>query len=468
MSQNNFLRIIFAILITSFVAQAQSLSQRIEKVITASKLSRSDLGLAVSNLSGDLVYQLNADRKMSPASLSKIPTAITALEVLTPNFEFSTQIWIDGKIKDGILEGDIYLKGLGEPAFVSERMWFLVNAFMRNEIKSITGDLIVDESYFDSIRADKDRLPPSEGRAFDAPISALSFNWNSVNVFVRPGKPGGPAKVLIDPINDYIVEVINQTHTNSKGPSTIEVKPIPVKKNGVIVGDKLIVEGTIAAGAKEVVKYRSISEPDLWTGSNFKEFLRQRGIVVQGKIKKGKVPSQAVVLVEDPGENLRNAVIDMGKYSNNFIAEMLTKTLSINAGASQGNMAQGIEVIIRTMEKIGIPRNEFGFASPSGLSKVNQMTAHQFIKLLKYASQAPYAPEFWSALPLAGMDGTLKGRMKGLRVRAKTGLLTGVSGLSGMALRPDGSAYLFALLYNGKQYFEARDFFDRICAELTK
>jgi D-alanyl-D-alanine carboxypeptidase/D-alanyl-D-alanine-endopeptidase (penicillin-binding protein 4) len=172
-------------------------------------------------------------------------------------------------------------------------------------------------------------------------------------------------------------------------------------------------------------------------------------------------------LVDEAGGNLRGTIGDMLKFSNNFVAEMLTKTLSVHDGASPGNMEKGVQVIIRTMEKTGINKSEFGFVSPSGLSKANLMTANHFIKLLKYVTKSSYAPEFWSGLPLAGKDGTLKGRMKGLSVRAKTGLLNGVSGLSGMVQRTDGN-YLFAFMYNGSKHFEARDFFDHLCAELSK
>lgn len=451
------------------LAKQSDYNSRLDKIVAGSGLLRSDLGLAVTTANGEVVYQLNADRKMSPASLSKIPTALAVLENLSPNYEFSTQVWSTGKIDNGTLNGNLYLKGLGEPELISERLWFLVNAFTRNEVKTIMGDLIVDESFFDAIRADKDRLPPSEGRAFDAPVSALSFNWNSVNVFIRPGKKAGEAaKVFIDPINDYIVEVVNNVKTVSKGESGIEVKPVAVTKNGEVIGDKIVVSGVIVEGSKEIVKYRCISEPDIWTGANFKEFLHQRGIVVQGRVKKGRVPDSATLLVADPGQNVRQAIADMLKFSNNFIAEMLTKTLAVNAGASQGNLEQGLQVIYKQMEKAGIPRSEYGFASPSGLSRVNMMTANHFVKLLKYAWTSNFAPEFWSGLPIAGKDGTIKSRMKGLNVRAKTGLLNGVSGLSGMVLRPDGSPYLFAFIYNGSKYFEARDLFDQMCAELSK
>lgn len=469
-TQSSFIAKIFVVaLLASVHASGENLNLRLEKIINNSGLSKSDLGISVQLQSGEGAYQWNGDKKMSPASLSKIPTAITALEVLSPTHEFSTQIWMSGDLKDGNINGNLILKGLGEPALVSERMWYLVNAFLRNEVKSVSGDIIVDESYFDSVRSDKDRLPPSEGRAFDAPISALSFNWNSVNVFVRPGKKvGDPAKIFIDPTNDYIVEVTNHTKTTSGGETTIEVKPTQVIKNGEVLGDKLVVSGAIALHSKEIVKYRSISEPDIWTGSNFKEFLRQRGVTVRGRVKKGKLPTGATLLVDDAGENLRSAIVDMMKFSNNFIAEMLTKTLSFQSGAASGNMEQGIQIIMRTMEKAGLGKGDFGFASPSGLSRINQMTPNQLVKLLKYAANSPYAPEFWSSLPIAGKDGTIKSRMKSLPVRAKTGLLTGVSGLSGMVQRPEGSPYLFAFIYNGGKYFEARDLFDRLCAELAK
>lgn len=448
---------------------ANTLQEKIEKLIVKSGLSRSDLGLAISDLSGEVKYHLNADQKMAVASLSKIPTAIAALEVLGPTYEFSTQVLAMGEIEDGHLKGDLYLKGKGEPAFVSERMWFLVNSFTRSEIKTIDGDLIVDESYFDDVRMDKDRLPPSEGRAFDAPVSALSFNWNSVNVFIRPGpKTSTPGRIYVDPINDYVVEVVNQTKTVANGEAAIEVKPLAVLKSGEFVGDKIIVSGAIPIRSKEVVKYRSISQPDLWTGANFKEFLRQRGIVISGRVKRGKASTSAKVICEEPGGRLSETIVGMMKFSNNFVAEMITKNLAVHEGAAQGNLPDGMKVIVRTMAAAGLSKSEFGFVSPSGLSKGNMMTANQIVKLLKFASRSDYSPEFWSSFPLSGRDGTIKSRMKGLPIRAKTGLLTGVSGLAGMISLPNDNKYLFSFVYNGKKYFESRDLFDQIATALAE
>jgi D-alanyl-D-alanine carboxypeptidase/D-alanyl-D-alanine-endopeptidase (penicillin-binding protein 4) len=445
-----------------------SSSDALRRIIEKSGLDANDLGLLVQNERGEEVFSLNSRKNLVPASISKIPTAVASLETWTPGHRFSTQIYADGRITNGTLQGDIILKGLGEPALVSERLWFLVNALTRYQIKKVTGDIIVDESYFDSIRYDKDRLPMSEGRAFDAPVSALSFNWNAVNVYVQPSKASGSASVFIDPENSYITQVSNRAKTVSTGSTALQVTPVAVKQNGQFIGDRVEVSGQISLKDKEMVYYRSISEPDLWAGAHLKEFLKQRQVEVMGAVKRGQASSKSTLLIDEPGEALRENVNDMMKFSNNFIAEMLAKHLSIEAGARPGNLAGGVEVIRKTLDRAGLDRTEYSFVSPSGLSTKNKMSAGHFNQLLHYALKSKIAPEFLASLPIAGVDGTLKSRLKTYNVRAKTGLLTGVSSLAGVAYKKDGTPFVFTFMYNGPKHFPAKDVFEDLIVELLK
>src|SRR5690606_2416139 len=127
------------------------------------------------------------------------------LQVFTPGSKFETHLMSDAVIKNGVLEGNLYFKGGGDPSFVSEKMWYLVNEFTRNRVKEISGQVIVDDSLFDTERFDLGRDPNRVNRAYDSPIGAASFNWNAVNVFIRPGdKPGAPALVVADPVSPYL------------------------------------------------------------------------------------------------------------------------------------------------------------------------------------------------------------------------------------------------------------------------
>ena len=165
-----------------------SFKARIEELIKKHRISKSDLSFIVRDLStSDLEYALHPEASKIPASLTKIIIAGAVLNAFDAGRKFETQLLVNNKVEKGVLQGPLYLKGLGDPSFTSERMWYLVNELMRSRIHQIQGDIIVDDFLFDSINRDPNRLTATD-RAYDAHVGALSFNWNVVNVFLNPGK----------------------------------------------------------------------------------------------------------------------------------------------------------------------------------------------------------------------------------------------------------------------------------------
>ncbi|NJL24201.1 MAG: hypothetical protein HC902_02800 [Calothrix sp. SM1_5_4] len=176
--------------------RANDLASRLESVIkTHQSIARDQLGVAVYE-GPNLVFGVNEQKDFIPASITKIATAAAVLQRLGPSFKFQTTLWSSGTVKEGVLKGDLILKGGGDAGFVSETMWFLVNEFTRTGVRRIEGDLIVDDGDFDAIRADSSRDPERVDRAYDAPVGAMSFNWNSINIFIRPTQVGGAADRL--------------------------------------------------------------------------------------------------------------------------------------------------------------------------------------------------------------------------------------------------------------------------------
>ena len=445
----------------------------IKKIIKKHHFAESTLGLYVED-EGKKILDLNADKLMVPASLTKIVTGGAILTKIPLNKKFSTELWSRANIDGAILKGALCLKGGGDPSFVSEKMWYLVNEFTRTGVKSIEGDLIIDSSRFDSEIYDLGRDAVRVDRAYDAPVSAVSFNWNSVNIFVRPGlKVDGPATVVLDPVSDYL-ELENKTKTVSKsGVKTIEVTRIKIGDK-----DKILVTGSLSVGAPEVVIYKSITNPVLWTGSHLKEFLKNREINVSGKVKAGECESGSVVLASSPSKNLNEITSDMLKFSNNFVAEMLVKNLaaddlSTNPKSMNASMKDGIEGLKSYLDKLGIGRKEYVLENVSGLTRDNRFTAKQLSSVLaSIKNDFLIYPEFLSGLPIAGVDGTMKNRLKGDPniVRAKTGYLDGVVGLGGYIGRKDKSPLIFTFMFNGgfDQGLAARPLFDAIITELQK
>ncbi len=418
--------------------------------LKSAKLKPEDFGVMIGEVGAEALLSLNAERPMIPASITKLVTAASFLKHYPPGTKFKTQLVADANATGTTLKGSLYLKGAGDPAFVSETMWFLVNAFTRTGVTQVDGDLIVDDNLFDSLRYDPSRQADRVDRAYDAPTGAMSFNWNSVNIFVRPGaKAGDAARVWLDPENEY-VRLRGSVKTSGKGVN-VNIDRDFDKKSGQ---DVIHVSGSIAPGANEYVQFKNITSPDLWAGANLKSFLAQRGVNVKGKVLPGRAPESAKVLAEAESKPVEQIVADMNKFSNNYVAEMLTKHLGL-LRQKPGTIAGGMKVIEEDLQSIGIGKDQMLLTNPSGLTRDNRITAQAMWTLLKSVeTDFQSYPEFVASLPISGIDGTLKKRMKDnggeRQVRAKTGLLTGVIALAGYgAGKKTGKAVPFVFIYNG-------------------
>lgn len=445
---------------------------KIRKIIQKSGESEKHFGIFISegHEGGEEIFELNSNKKMIPASITKIATAAMVLNEFPPGTKFKTQLLSDGKIEKETLKGDLFLKGGGDPSFVSENLWFLVNSFLRTGVKRIDGHIFVDDSYFDDLRFDPSRQNVRVDRAYDAPIGAMSFNWNSVNIFVRPGGRAGEfATTYSDPENDYI-ELSSQVKTVAGANSDIQVDRIELA-NGT--KDRILVKGQIGVDSKEIVIYKNITRPDIWAGSNLKSFLHQRGIEVTGIVKAQTTPANARLLAESESKPIEHILADMNKFSNNYVAEMLAKLAAAKTNPP-GTILKAMDKTKNFLIQLGIPRDSFEIKNPSGLTRDNQVTAKSLWLVLKEMnSQFQFQPEFFSSLPIAGVDGTLKKRMKETKgerwVRAKTGFLTGVVSLAGYVGRKNGDVIPFVMMYNGSHdEGQIRSTFDQICLALVE
>lgn len=444
------------------------LSKALQGEIKRAKVSSQELGIFVADDHGVELFSLNAEKLHVPASLTKMLTAVAAIDAFSPGEKFVTSLVSSAAVNGETLEGPLYFKGGGDPSFVSEKMWYLVNEFTRTGVKEISGGIVVDDTLFDTERIDPGRDPGRVNRAYDAPIGAASFNWNSINIFIRPGKKAGEsAQVVADPVSNYI-KLISRVTTSGKSAS------INIERVDGVNGDTLKVTGNIPVGNEEIVKYVSISKPDFWTGYHLVEFLKQRGITVKGGVSRGKAPANAKLLAKSEGAPLYEILADMLKFSNNYVAEMLTKQLAVKAGSIPASMGAGIQNLNHLMARRGLTSSDFTFTSPSGLSQKNKIKPRKLGELLVAVRKDLRAfPEVAAGLPIAGIDGTLKSRMKGTpaeqKVRGKTGLLTGAIGLSGYAARRDGTTLTYVFIYNGgENVLNIWSLFDSMAARLVE
>jgi len=430
-----------------FIDQAHASSDWSLSLIKAKKMNPDHFSFYWANDEAKPILSHRSDQMMLPASITKLMTASAVLEFLPPGTKFKTRLSSPAKIEGQVLKGDLYLVGGGDPSFVSENMWFLANQFARTGIKVIEGSVVVDDSLFDSVRFDSSRESVRVDRAYDAPVGAMSFNWNSLNVYIRPTE-NASAKVILDPESDYYT-LINQVKTVSGSALSIDVDR---RWDSSAKKEIFTVRGKIGKNIKEHVVFANINHPDLWSGHNLKSFLAQRGIVVKGNIKTGVASSNHTVLAESESKPAELILADMNKFSNNYVAEMLTKQLALTK-SSQGKMSEGIEVVRQHLKSLGLSNDEFKIINPSGLTRENRISTFALWKILDYHKHNfSTQPEMLSSLPIGGVDGTLKKRFKDKqmlrKVRAKTGLLNGVTSLAGYIDHQQSSS-AFVFIYNG-------------------
>lgn len=404
--------------------------------------------MAVRLSDGAVLAEHRADTLINPASNAKLITAAAALHYLKPEFRFRTEYYVHGSLRNGVLDGDLIIRGLGDPTVVTERLQRVANELYLFGVEQITGSVVVDDSYFDPQLEPRGwELEEAADRAYAAPVSALSFNYNAIAVYLRPGARGQPALIRLDPE----VEAVT---LQADVPTRRFTRRLKVHSESTDAGTLVQVTGTIGHRQSPRRIYRRIYDPPAYFGSALTAFLQRRGTKMRHRVVRGKVPPRAKLIYVDQSPALTEVVSDLNHYSNNFIAETLIKTLSAEAhrGKKPGTFEEGLQLARAFVrDKVGIEERDYVFGNGSGLNDVNRLSARQVVKLLDVMQRDfEIGHEFINSLAVAGTQGTIGHRMRKSaaerRLRAKTGTLRGVSALSGYVVDPDGERIAFSFL----------------------
>lgn len=416
---------------------------------------------------GKTIFEQNADDILSPASVTKVITSAAALAKWGPRHKFQTRVYADGAVQAGVVQGSLVLVGDGDPYLVNEQLWQLANDLSHIGIKKIKGDIVLDNSLFDREIRDESRRGSEKAsqHAYDAPITPLGVNFNTLTVALVPGdNAGDPVNMMLDPYRLPNVILDNKLKTSAAhAQSQLSVDRVQA---GLKI-PALRAQGTVSAGETIRKVYRSTIDPVLTAGEIIKAFLEREGIQVMGNIREGRVSRTAKPLYALDSYELARVVQGLNKFSNNYVADVITKRLGAAFppsgspdGAGQGTYANGVAAIERFLrEDVGI-KTPFQIRNGSGLDTDNRVSARQVVQVLRYVeSRFDLFPEFLMSLPSAGEDGTLAKRFKstgeaiplGL-IRAKTGTLSqpiSVAGLAGYLRHPKHGMVAFAVLDNG-------------------
>jgi D-alanyl-D-alanine carboxypeptidase/D-alanyl-D-alanine-endopeptidase (penicillin-binding protein 4) len=438
-------------------ARKRWLKEGIEKGISERKLlADARVGIVIKDLaSEEVLFERDPDGHYNIASNNKIITTAAALTLLGPGFRARTSVVVDRDAlrEPGIVRGNLYIRGSADPGLGVGALENLAKDIDHLGIHRITGGLVIDDTYFDH-----KYLPPKYDEQkkslahYRAPIGAVSFNRNRVYVIIRPDPSGvGPAIVVTDPPNRY-VRVVSEIQTVETGRTRINVSgktrrtTYELKFTGQIRWNSPV----------RSYKYR-VPDPVQYFGSSFQHILRQRGIKLGRKrIRRDKAPRRHRVLAYHDSAPLAALLRGLGKFSNNYMAEMILKTMGAE-GRDDGEPATWKDGLKRVRawlgDAVGLAPGSYRYDNGSGLFDASELSPRQMISVLETAYRDfRIFPDLSSSLSIAGVDGTLRRRMRksparGL-VRAKTGTLARVITLSGYAGSDTGRPIAFSVFVN--------------------
>lgn len=419
--------------------------------------------LIQSAANGEVFYARNQHRLLMPASNMKLLTASAALLRLAPDFRYKTCLYGSGPVVSGSLQGDLVVVGSGDPTIGGRpldenyenigrgdplrdfRHWAAVLG--QQGITRIAGRIIGDDNAFDDQAFGPGWSWDYLGYGYAAEVGALVFNENLATVSISPAQPGQPPVLGMSPEN-AAVEVVNELVTVAAGaPAEVEI----VRAAG---SNRLIMKGHVAAGAPPARRTVAVYQSTRYFVSALRDALRASGIEVSGEAIDAdemeyarKVDSWTLLHTHEspPLDYILKVLL---KVSNNLYAEMLLKTLGVPAGSYAG----GRTVIESVLSGFGASEADRVIADGSGLSRYNYVTPETLVKILRALYRHSRFEQWYSYLPVAGVDGTLRSRMQGSaaggNVHAKTGSIANVRTLSGYVRTRDGEMLAFSMMAN--------------------
>ncbi|MEJ5989533.1 D-alanyl-D-alanine carboxypeptidase/D-alanyl-D-alanine-endopeptidase [Ramlibacter sp. PS3R-8] len=426
---------------TGATALAQGLPAEVESALAEAGLPRDAVVMLVAPVDGGPARVAHrVDVRVNPASIAKLSTTLAGLELLGPTYVWNTPVYFDGPVRDGVLQGNLVIKGQGDPKLVIERLWLLLKRVQSMGVRSITGDIVLDRTAFALPARDPAAFDGEPLRPYNASPDALLVNFKAVTVTITP--QNGQARVRTEPALAGVQwpagvplgggecgDWITSLQADFRNPAQVRFA------------------GTFPAACGERVWQVAYPDPANYASRAIAAAWREIGGELRGQVRDGRVPAGAKPAFEFASPGLAEVIRDINKFSNNVMAQQLFLTLSLQQ-RTVGTFEGSREVLGAWW------RDRFGGEPPvtdngSGLSRTESITAGQLGQLLQAAWASPLMPDFVASLPALGLDGTLRrNRQNAGLAHLKTGSLVDVSGVAGYVHGPLGRRYVLVAIAN--------------------
>lgn len=447
---HNILRVCCLLLVFSQAAIAQHvLPIPVQSALNYRKIPDETLSVYVESLdTGEVLLAWNEIVPRSPASVEKMLTTLVALDTLGPTYTWKTDVHLLGSVKDGTLDGDLLLKGHGDPYLVTERLWQLLRQIRQVGITEINGDLLIDDSYFDTGNYDPAAFDREPLRAYNVAPNAMLTNFKVVRYYFEPRPATSRVDIRTDPTLENI-GIVNQLRM-ANGACRGYQRGITITPNADM--NNITFSGRFPNGCAQYSMARTVLSHNEFTYGLFKSLWLESGGKFSGAWKNTVAENDLVPAISFDSLPLADVITKVNKHSNNVMARQLLYTLGAEFNGPPGTEATGREVVRHWLTEKGMDFTELRLDNGAGLSRESRMTAREIAKLLRYAYHSAFMPEYLSSLSLSGLDGTLSrrfrdGTLTGL-AHMKTGSLDNVSSIAGYFQAQSGNRYIVVTLHN--------------------
>jgi len=411
----------------------------------------------------------NAEQPMNPASTMKVVTTFAGLQLLGPDFRWQTSLYADAQPEvDGSVNGNIYLRGRGDPKLVPEEMAKLVSTARRAGASKINGDLVLDRSFFADGFDGNGTIDGESTRAYNVNPDALLYSFKTLSFTISPDPASRSVAVSVTPALaqlrvDNRLALTNGRCGDWRTRATPAITPQP---DGTVLA---AFDGNYAADCGEhVVNLATLSHSDFISGGFVAEWQLAGGTFAHTPgVRSGPVPRNAVLLARHYGEPLGDIVRDINKFSNNVMARQLF--LTIGAAIDRGgpaSTARSSTVIHKWLQKQGLDLRSLVLDNGSGLSRDERISAYDMARLLQQALASNVGPALIDSLPILGVDGTLRNRLTRANAAGnaylKTGTLQDVRALAGYVDALNGERYVVVAYINHPNASAAQEAHDAL------
>jgi D-alanyl-D-alanine carboxypeptidase/D-alanyl-D-alanine-endopeptidase (penicillin-binding protein 4) len=441
-----------AALIVALCASPAAVGQRVAQLpepvaaaLKAANVPTNAVGISVVPLqAAGIGLSLNETVPMNPASTMKLVTTLAGLEILGPQYVWRTEALATAPLNQGVLEGDLYLRGSGDPRLVIEHLWLLAQRLRGVGVREVRGDLVLDRSAFEPAAHDPGAFDGESLRPYNAGPDALLLNYKSVSFHFVPDADGRQVRV-------YPVPALAGMNV----PATVRAADGPCNDwRARIASDfsdplRPQFRGVFPVSCGDRVWHVSLLSHTQYAEALFRSLWSASGGTFRGKAREGAVPPDARRLAQHESDSLAEVIRAINKFSNNVMARQLFLTIGAEVSRQPANAERAQRAVGDWLLSKGLERRDFVLENGAGLSRIERLSTAGLARLLAGAFASPLMPEYLSSLPLVGVDGTMRKRAGAAgSAHIKTGLLADTRAIAGYVLAASGRRYVVAAFVN--------------------